>query len=293
MESTYRVWLNGVEIGVGKGSRLVQEFDVSAALQSGQNLLAVRVHQWSAASYLEDQDQWWLPGIFREVTLMSRPAGGIDDVWIRAGFLAGQGDLDVEIKAQPTAYPITFRVAELGIEQRWESAAEVAIIDCGSVQAWTAESPRLYDVEVISAGEVVRLRTGFRTVQIIGDQFLVNGQRMVFHGVNRHEAHPERGRVFDEKHARADLAQMKRFNINAIRTSHYPPHPRLLDLADELGVWVIDECDLETHGFEKGGWISNPSDDSRWRDAYLDRIERTVERDKNHPCVVMWSLGNE
>lgn len=111
--------------------------------------------------------------------------------------------------------------------------------------------------------------------------------------MNRHETHPERGRVFDEEHAREDLARMKRFNVNAIRTSHYPPHPRLLDLADELGFWVVLECDLETHGFDKVGWVGNPSDDPAWREAYLDRIRRTVERDKNHPSIVIWSLGNE
>jgi beta-galactosidase len=111
--------------------------------------------------------------------------------------------------------------------------------------------------------------------------------------MNRHETHPVRGRVFDEDDARADLARMKQFNVNAIRTSHYPPHPRLLDLADELGFWVILECDLETHGFSALGWAGNPSDDPAWRDAYSDRIERTVERDKNHPSIVIWSLGNE
>lgn len=111
--------------------------------------------------------------------------------------------------------------------------------------------------------------------------------------MNRHETHPERGRVFDEEHAREDLARMKRFNVNAIRTSHYPPHPRLLGLADELGFWVVLECDLETHGFDKVGWVGNPSDDPAWRETYLDRIRRTVERDKNHPSIVIWSLGNE
>lgn len=111
--------------------------------------------------------------------------------------------------------------------------------------------------------------------------------------MNRHETHPVRGRVFDEEHARADLLLMKRHNVNAIRTSHYPPHPRVLDLADELGFWVIDECDLETHGFEFLGWQGNPSDDPRWESAYLDRVERTVERDKNHPSIIIWSLGNE
>ena len=130
-------------------------------------------------------------------------------------------------------------------------------------------------------------------MRIAGDQLLVNGRQLIFRGMNRHETHPVRGRMFDEDHARADLIKMKRAGVNAIRTSHYPPHPRTLDLADELGLWVILECDLETHGFVFGGWRGNPSDDPAWQPAYLDRIERTVERDKNHPSVIIWSLGNE
>ena len=116
---------------------------------------------------------------------------------------------------------------------------------------------------------------------------------MIFRGVNRHEIHPVQGRMFDEQYARAGMIMMKRAGINAIRTSHYPPHPRVLDLADELGFWVIDECDYETHGFVACDWQGNPSDDPRWTEVCLDRMERTVERDKNHPSVIIWSLGNE
>ncbi|MEU9313684.1 glycoside hydrolase family 2 TIM barrel-domain containing protein [Streptomyces sp. NPDC048256] len=293
VESLFRVWVNGAEIGSAAGSRLAHEFDVTSAVRPGENVVAVRVHQWSAASYVEDQDQWWLPGIFRDVTLIARPAGGLEDVWLRTGFADGHGRVDVEIAAEPTAYPVTLRIPELGIERTWSDPAEVTPFDIADVQPWSAERPRLYDVTVSTAAETVTLRAGFRTVEIRGDRFLVNGRRVVFHGVNRHETHPLRGRVFDEEHAREDLARMKRFNVNAIRTSHYPPHPRLLDLADELGFWVVLECDLETHGFEKLDWVGNPSDDPTWRAAYLDRIERTVERDKNHPSIVIWSLGNE
>lgn len=292
VESTYRLWLNGNEIGVGKGSRLVQEFDVTEALLPGENLLAVRVHQWSAASYLEDQDQWWLPGIFRDVTLLHRPDGGLDDVWLRTDYLNGQGKIAAEFSAG-TQFPVKVSIPELELELSWQRAEDVTDVLIDEVDAWSAEQPRLYQIEVSNSVERVTLRVGFRTVQIIGDQFLVNGRPVKFHGVNRHETHPVRGRVFDEAHARADLQLMKRFNVNAIRTSHYPPHPGVLDLADELGFWVIDECDLETHGFEKDGWAKNPSDDPQWREAYLDRIERTVERDKNHPSVIIWSLGNE
>ena len=293
VESRYRVWLNGIEIGVGSGSRLVQEFDVTHAVRPGTNLLAVRVHQWSAGSYLEDQDQWWLPGIFRDVTLLARPRAGLDDVWLRTGYADGAGLVEPEIVAEPDAYPVTLSIPELGVETVWRAASEVRPLGIGGVEPWSAELPRLYDATVRGAGETVSLRLGFRGVTIDGDRLLVNGRRVVFHGMNRHETHPDRGRVFDEAWARDDLALMKRFNVNAIRTSHYPPHPRLLDLCDELGFWVILECDLETHGFEPGGWVGNPSDDPAWRDALLNRIERTVERDKNHPSIVLWSLGNE
>ncbi|WP_426624302.1 glycoside hydrolase family 2 TIM barrel-domain containing protein [Leifsonia sp. McL0607] len=293
VESLYRVWVNGAEVGSASGSRLAHEFDVTGLVHESDNLLSVRVHQWSAASYLEDQDQWWLPGIFRDVTLSARPADGLEDVWLRAAFADGRGTVEPEVTATAEAFPVTLRLPELGVEVVWASPADIAPVTVGAVDPWSAESPRLYDATVASRGETVSLRLGFRTVEIRGDRLLVNGRRVVFHGMNRHETHPERGRVFDEEHAKADLMRMKQFNVNAIRTSHYPPHPRLLDLADELGFWVILECDLETHGFERAGWRDNPSDDPRWRDAYLDRIRRTLERDKNHPAIVMWSLGNE
>ncbi|MCZ4515938.1 DUF4981 domain-containing protein [Streptomyces sp. ActVer] len=293
VESLFRVWVNGVEIGSASGSRLAHEFDVTSAVRTGDNVVAVRVHQWSAASYVEDQDQWWLPGIFRDVTLIARPAGGIEDVWLRTGFDHGRGRVEAEITADAAAFPVTLRIPELGVEHVWATPSDVAPVDVTGVEPWSAERPRLYDATVSTVSESIALRVGFRTVEIRGDRFLVNGSRVVFHGVNRHETHPERGRVFDEEHAREDLARMKRFNVNAIRTSHYPPHPRLLDLADELGFWVVLECDLETHGFEKLDWAGNPSDDPAWRDAFLDRIRRTVERDKNHPSIVIWSLGNE
>ncbi|MBC7763209.1 MAG: DUF4981 domain-containing protein [Candidatus Saccharibacteria bacterium] len=326
VESAFRVWWNGHEVGVGKGSRLAHEFDVTEYAQPGENVVAVRVHQWSDASYLEDQDEWWLPGIFRDVTLTAQPQSGIDDVWLRTAWRDGRGWIDPEIHASAAAYPVRIEVHELGVDIRWNDAAAVSAIPIPDVEPWSAESPRLYDATVSTSAEKITLRLGFRTVEIVGDQLLANGRRLVFHGMNRHEAHPDRGRVFNEEHAREDLSRMKRFNVNAIRTSHYPPHPRLLDLADELGLWVVLECDLETHGFEAGGagndwtrdpaaalerttrltardnghastgtgaWGSNPSDDPLWRDAYLDRIERTVERDKNHASIVMWSLGNE
>ncbi|MFZ6991425.1 glycoside hydrolase family 2 TIM barrel-domain containing protein [Curtobacterium sp. RRHDQ66] len=317
VESHFRVWLNGELVGWSTGSRLATEFDVTSLLHPGSNELRVRVHQWSAASYLEDQDQWWLPGIFRDVTLLARPTAPIDDVFVRASWAASLGTAatagtaasgrpstgsgTITVPTLDAVFPVRFEVPDLGVSVVWQSPDDVAPIEVEGVEPWSAELPKLYDATLSTGtaaggtegGETVSLRLGFRTVSIVGDRFLVNGERVVFHGVNRHETHPERGRVFDEAHARADMALMKRHNVNAIRTSHYPPHPRVLDLADELGFWVILECDLETHGFVFLDWQGNPSDDPAWEDAYLDRIERTVERDKNHPSIVMWSLGNE
>ncbi|MBK7819612.1 MAG: DUF4981 domain-containing protein [Tessaracoccus sp.] len=293
VESLAIVSLNGVRVGVVRGSRLAQELDVTDEVVVGRNVLHVRVHQWSAASYLEDQDQWWLPGIFREVAVVARPAGGIEDVWLRADYDAatGLGRILPEIRADDAAYPVTVRVA--GAERTYETADEVAAFEVGVVEPWSADVPRLYEAEVGNAVETRELRVGFRRVEVVGHEWRVNGRKLRLRGVNRHEYDPDHGRVFDEDAVRSQLHLMKRHNINAIRTSHYPSHPRLYDLTDELGFWVIDECDLETHGFEYGGWVDNPTDDPSWRDALIDRIERTVERDKNHPSVVAWSLGNE
>ncbi|WP_159620138.1 glycoside hydrolase family 2 TIM barrel-domain containing protein [Ruania rhizosphaerae] len=295
VESHARVWVNGIEVATFTGSRLAHEVDVTEQLAAGVNTLAVRVVQWSAASYLEDQDQWWLPGIFRDVTLLHRPEGGIEDVWLTADYdpATGVGTILPEVRAAVGAFPVRLRLPELDVDVTWDSPQDVAPVEVGQVSAWSPEEPTLYEATVSSTAETITLRTGFRRVQIDGDRFLINGRQVTFSGMNRHEVHPDRGRVFDEEFAREDLALMKRHNVNAIRTSHYPPHPRLLDLADELGFWVILECDLETHGFEAGGWVDNPSDDLRWREAYLDRMQRTLERDKNHPSIIMWSLGNE
>ncbi|WP_406071372.1 DUF4981 domain-containing protein [Streptomyces sp. NBC_01020] len=284
VESCARVWLNGEELGEFKGSRLPHEFAVGALLRPGGNVLAVRVHQWSSGSYLEDQDQWWLPGIFRDVTLLHRPEGAAADFFVHAGYnqVTGRGTLRVD-----STVPGRVTVPELGVELA--AGDEVSV----PVEPWTAETPRLYEGELATAGERVALRIGFRTVRVEDGVIKVNGRRILFRGVNRHEFHPDTGRTLDLETMRADVVLMKQHNINAVRTSHYPPHPDFLGLCDELGLWVVDECDLETHGFTEQDWRGNPVDDERWTPALLDRAARMVERDKNHPSVVIWSLGNE
>ncbi|WP_017569427.1 glycoside hydrolase family 2 TIM barrel-domain containing protein [Nocardiopsis halotolerans] len=288
VDSCFRAWLNGTELGFSTGSRLVTEFDVGHLLRPGRNTLAVRVHQWSAASYLEDQDMWWLSGIFRDVTLLSRPSDGIDTLAVNAAYdhTTGTGTLRVDVRGRADAL---VSVPELGLVD----AATGVDHEVGAVEPWTAEVPRLYDLEVRAPGERVRTRTGFRTVEVSDGLLRVNGRPLLLRGVNRHEWHPDHGRAVPWETMREDVLLMKRHNVNAVRTSHYPPHPDFLDLCDELGLWVVDECDLETHGFEEVGWRGNPSDDPRWREAYLDRMRRTVERDRNHPSVILWSLGNE
>jgi beta-galactosidase len=283
IDSCARVWLNGVELGVTRGSRLPSEFAVDGVLRTGRNVLAVRVHQWSSGSYLEDQDMWWLPGIFRDVTLLARRS--VTDVFVHADYDHKTGAGTLLVESVPGA---VVRVPSLGI-----SVAAGESVTVADVEPWSAEVPRLYDAVVETPDETVSLRIGFRTVAIVDGVLTVNGRRVLFHGVNRHEHDPVLGRVVPEHRLRQELLVMKQHNINAIRTSHYPPDSRLLELCDELGFWVMDECDYETHGFFLLGWRGNPADDPRFLDASVDRMRRLVERDKNHPSVIMWSLGNE
>jgi beta-galactosidase len=286
VDSAFTVWLNGTELGRSTGSRLTTEFDVGPLLRPAGNELVVRVHQWSAASYLEDQDMWWLSGIFREVALLARPAGAIDDYFVRADFdpATGSGTLRID-----TDVPARLDVPALGLVG--VDAAGPHRIE--RVEPWSAEVPRIYDAELRAGGERIAVRIGFRTVAIRDGVLTVNGRRVLFRGVNRHEWNPDRGRAVTADDMRRDVELMKQHNVNAVRTSHYPPHPDFLDLCDQYGLYVVAECDLETHGFAFVDWRCNPSDDPRWQPALLDRMQRTVERDKNHPSIVMWSLGNE
>jgi len=283
VDSCFAAWLNGVRLGDGKGSRLPTEFDVSGTLRPGRNVLAVLVHQWSAGSYLEDQDMWWLSGIFRPVAIVAR---GLEDFFVHADFdpASGRGTLAVQATAQAR-----LSVPELGLADA-DPAGPHVIED---VEPWSDERPRLYPGEIVADGERIGVNIGFRRVAVVDGTLTVNGTPIRLRGVNRHEWDPRTGRTLSPQTMLADVLAAKRHNINAVRTSHYPPDPRFLDLCDRYGLWVIDECDLETHGFAFDAWRGNPSDDPAWRDAYLDRAARMVERDKNHPSVIAWSLGNE
>ncbi len=285
VDSCFAVFVNGVLAGHSKGSRLMREFDVTGLVHAGDNVLAVRVHQWSAGSYLEDQDMWWLSGIFRGVTVISEPMGAIRDFFVHADYDAGTGTGILSVDADG---PAVLSVPELGIAGAAPGAGHRA-----AAEPWSDEHPRLYSAVLSGPGGDIGFRFGFRRVEVRDGQIRLNGRPVQFRGVNRHEWHPETGRSLDEATMRADIVLMKQHNINAVRTSHYPPDPRFLALCDEYGLLVIGECDHQTHGFGLVNWRNNPSDDPRWQPAYLDRIQRTVERDKNHPCVIIWSLGNE
>ena len=292
VDSCARVWLNGKELGWSKGSRLPFEFD--APVRPGRNVLAVRVHRWSAGTYLEDQDMWWLPGIFRDVELIERPAFAIDDHHVHADLdpRTGIGTLRVDAVLDGAASAIV-DIPELGVRVAAGESVHMP------VEPWSAESPRLYRGTLRALGpagepgETVELVIGFRRVEIVEGVLLANGRPLRFHGVNRHEHDPVRGRSVDRETMLRDIRMMKRANIDAVRTSHYPPHPEFLRLCDEMGLWVVEECDLETHGFIYAGWEGNPPAEPAWREAMLDRIRRMVERDKNHPSIVVWSMANE
>ncbi|WP_460801948.1 glycoside hydrolase family 2 TIM barrel-domain containing protein [Microbacterium sp. GXF6406] len=293
IESHAEVFVGGRRAGSRLGSRLVHELDITDLVTPGENEILIVVSQWSVGTYLEDQDQWWLPGIFRDVTLRHRPVGSLDDVWLDTAFDAESGTGEIRPDIRTDGWPVRMQIPECGVDVVFASADDQAVVVVPDVRPWSDESPALYDAIVSTAGESVSLRIGFRSVSVVDGVLIANGRPLKLRGVNRHETHPDRGRVFDEAFVRSDLELMKRHNVNAIRTAHYPPHPRVLDLADEYGFWVMLECDLETHGFELIDWRGNPSDEPAWQPHLLDRIERTVERDKNHACVFSWSLGNE
>ncbi|WP_394216530.1 glycoside hydrolase family 2 TIM barrel-domain containing protein [Brachybacterium vulturis] len=301
VDSAAKVWIDGIEIGVTAGSRLTQEFDVTEALSSpGEHLLEVRVVQWSVNTYVEDQDMWWASGIFRSVDLLLRPTGGIHDLVTVADFdpATGQGTLSATaVDADGAEVVARVEIPALG----HSATTGVDPLAVGEVRPWSAEDPHLYDATISTDTETVTLRVGFRRVEVDGEIFRVNGERIVFRGVNRHEADPVLGRTQHEGNQDLDVALMKQHNLNAVRTSHYPPHQRFLEVCDEAGLYVICEGDFETHGFhadstwgEDGtGAAEGPAQNPLFEASLVERSERFVRRDRNHASIIMWSIGNE
>jgi beta-galactosidase/beta-glucuronidase len=310
VESAFYLWVNGKQVGYSQGSRNQAEFNITQYLQNGKNILAVQVFRWSDATYMEDQDMWWMSGIFRDVYLYAAPQIHIRDLTVRTVLDDQYEDADLQITAKVKNFSeqiVYCRVecelldnknAQIFIDEvKANVTDEITVIVSQQVNnplKWTSETPNLYTllVTVRDDNDIVlsvnSVKVGFRKVEIKDSQLFINGTAIRLKGVNRHEWDCERGRSITEDVMRYDIELIKQHNFNAVRTSHYPNHPRWYELCDEYGVYLIDEADQESHGmFDK---LSN---DKRWRKAYIDRAQRLVERDKNHPCVIIWSLGNE
>ncbi|KAK4167171.1 glycoside hydrolase [Cladorrhinum sp. PSN259] len=336
VDSAYHVWVNQKLVGYAQGSRNPAEFDVSNYVnRANRNELVVRVYQWSDGSYIEDQDQWWLSGIFRDVHLIPYPAENrINDWFLRADLdddykhgvlklkldvvLSSAATVRLSLNEQPKNGGHNISCHALEIDTGFRGPVEVSL-EVPDPKKWTAETPYLYEVEFsITSGkrrQSIKQKVGFRAVELLNGLICVNGKPITFNGVNRHDHHPRFGRAVPVDFIRADLLLMKQNNINALRCSHYPSHPELFDIADEVGLWVIDEADLECHGFYDA--VARPedipeemdyeerkkltfskaakytSDNPSWKGAYLDRMEQMIHRDKNHPSIIIWSLGNE
>ena len=303
VESCAKVYVNDQFAGYTQGSRLPAEFDITALCHEGENRLCIVVHQYCDGTYLEDQDMWWLGGINRDITLITRPQTHLADLRLFADYDAATGTGILNMDSEISGYTEGVRVCAMLTDAAGNTVREGELTGKDAwtlpgVTPWNAEIPCLYTLKVTlfdgdSLLETVTQRVGFRRVEIVNGELRLNGKRLMMRGVNRHEYDPENGRVMTREKTREDLLLMKKHHINAVRTSHYPDIPALYELCDELGLYVIDECDLETHACEIEDIPQRLVEDESWRDAYLDRAQRTVARDRNHACVVMWSLGNE
>ncbi|HQE91402.1 MAG TPA: glycoside hydrolase family 2 TIM barrel-domain containing protein [Anaerolineae bacterium] len=312
VDSAFYLWVNGKVVGYSQDSRLPAEFNLTPYLRPGENTLAARVYRWSDGSYLEDQDFWRLSGIYRDVYLFAAPPVHIRDFWAVTELDADYRDAVLNIRADIHAYEAvaldgyTVEVQLYDAQNQCVVQSRSSISDLQSSSSisfvlpvsnplkWSAEHPNLYTLLLTlrdaeeTVLEVERCHVGFRKVEIEDGKILINGAPVYFHGVNRHEHHPDTGHTVGGESMLEDILLMKRFNINAVRTSHYPNDPRWYDLCDQYGLYLIDEANLETHGV----W-DEPTRDPVWQTAFLERGSRMVERDKNHPSVVIWSLGNE
>jgi len=314
VSSAFYLYVNGEEVGYSQDSKVPAEFNISKYIKRGNNTIAVEVYRWSDGSYLEDQDFWRLSGIQRSVYLHSRPKTFIRDFFAKPDlvndYTDGKLNIAVELSAvdgNDGGYIIEAGLYDNGnvvaSEKREASVASgkgSASFDFSvpAVKQWSAESPALYDLVLTlkkengKVLESVSCRTGFRKVEIAGSQLLVNGRAIYLKGVNLHEHHEVNGHVIDEATILKDILTMKSNNINAVRTSHYPQQELWYEMADLYGLYLIDEADIESHGI---GYSKDVTlgDKPEWAAAHLDRAVRMVERDKNHPSVIIWSLGNE
>lgn len=316
VETYFEVYVNGHYVGFSKGSRLSAEFDLSPYVKAGENLLSVRVMQWADSTYIEDQDMWWMAGIFRDVYLIGQPQVHVHDLTVVTEFDENYCDAELQVSCDLNNISAT-PVAGLQLHAQLfdgEKCIAEQSLDALSVQnsaicqflipvkqpkQWNAEHPNLYLLlltlrnnhgEII---EVVPQQVGFRDIKVRDGLFYVNGRYLKLHGVNRHDHDCLKGRAVDMARVERDIILMKQHNINSVRTAHYPNDPRFYALCDQYGLFVMAETDVESHGFANVGNISRITDDPAWEQAYVERIERHVLAQKNHPSIIIWSLGNE
>ncbi|HEX8301495.1 glycoside hydrolase family 2 TIM barrel-domain containing protein [Sphingomonas sp.] len=317
--SAYQVWVNGQKAGYSEDSKLPSEFDVTRFVKPGPNTIAIQVFRWSDGSYLEDQDFWRVSGIERDVFLMAAPKTRIRDFFVHAGLDESytNGRLAVGLDVTPAAAATSARILLMDGDRRVAEAGRALPSSAGErrvtldaavpgVRPWTAETPNLYTllVELYDAtGRIIQStgsRIGFRDVAIRNGLVTVNGKPITIRGVNRHEHDPETFHVISRQAMERDIQLMKRANINAIRTSHYPNDPYLYELADRYGLYVMDEANIESHGYMD--WANKRPQlrgqyqigfDPAWEGAHVSRVLNMLERDKNHPSIIFWSLGNE
>ncbi|HUX22381.1 MAG TPA: glycoside hydrolase family 2 TIM barrel-domain containing protein [Spirochaetia bacterium] len=300
VDSAFYLWINGSLVGYSQVSHSTSEFNISLHLRKGRNRVAVMVLKWSDGSYLEDQDMWRLSGIFREVYLLSRDPVHVHDLFVTASLADGRVSCAIALAASGIPAESDVEAILHGPSGEELSRDTVRIESHGVLSLvapealpWSAETPTVYRLLLRCRSEVIALNVGFRTIEVRESVLRFNDAPIKLKGVNRHESGPVLGHTVTLEQMRQDLLLMRAFNINALRTSHYPNDPRFLDLCDELGFYVIDEADLECHGTALAGDVNMLAKDPTFRDAFLDRMVRLVEADKNHPSVVMWSLGNE
>jgi beta-galactosidase len=324
VKSAFFIWVNGQKVGYSEDSKLAAEFDISKYVKPGENLLALEVYRWSDGSYLECQDMFRISGIERDVYLYSTPKLDLRDFTINAtldnNYTNGLLNIALTIDnyrmdqrtnhSRPDSFSVDLELTDATGKVLWKETTGTKQVlgnfntvvslkkEIPSVNQWSAEIPYLYNLYLQlknSKGEtieVINQRVGFRSIEIKGSDFLVNGKRVFLKGVNRHEHHPTNGHTLTREDMRKDMEMMKKLNVNAVRHSHYPPDPYWMELCDEYGLYVVDEANIESHGrgYDLALTFAN---DRQWRNTHFERIRRMYERDKNYPSVVTWSLGNE
>ncbi len=295
------LYLNGGFVGYSEGSHNTAEFDLTGKLTAGRNEMVAVVHRWCTGTYLEGQDMFRNNGIFRDVLLRIDEKEDFSDIAYSVKKTGDTYALSVQASVLSDV-PVTFTLSGHGIERTETVPARdrtaSAVFEDIPAEEWSAEAPVLYDLFFETPAACVREAVGFRTVEIRGDVFLLNGKRVKLKGVNHHDTSPDNGYTMTPEELERDLLLCREYNIDTVRTSHYPPDPLLLELADLIGIYIVDECDLETHGtfaMQVTGTYNTISHDPKWRDRYLDRISRLYlrDRDRANTSVIMWSLGNE